>query len=119
MNPALNPAETFVSNYPPCLQNRTIPDPDTAICTGALLKYLPKTGTLGRMVIFYYIFVNSISYERFLPSGGVETNLFFPGGAAEPRNAALIAYRNAMAGFIERFDPASPQPEQWPLNIET
>ena len=119
LNPALNPAETFMSNYPPCLQKKTIPDPDTAISTRELLEYLPNTETLGKMVNFYYIFVFSRPYERFLPEGGNDKNLFFAGGENEPRNAALIAYRDEIAAFAQRYDPQSPQLKQWPLNVET
>ncbi len=119
LNPALNPAETFMSNYPPCLQKKTIPDPDTAISTRELLEYLPNTDTLGKMVNFYYIFVFSRPYERFLPEGGNDKNLFFAGGENEPRNAALIAYRDEIAAFAQRYDPRSPQLKQWPLNVET
>lgn len=119
LNPALNPAETFMSNYPPCLQKKTIPDPDTQISTRELLEYLPNTDTLGKMVNFYYIFVFSLPYERFLPEDGNDTNLFFSGDASEPRNAALIAYRDEIAAFAQRYDPQSPQLKQWPLNVET
>ena len=83
------------------------------------MEYLPNTDTLGKMVNFYYIFVFSAPYVRFLPDGGNDTNLFFSGGASEPRNAALIAYRNEIFDFARRYDPQSPQPEQWPLNVET
>jgi hypothetical protein len=41
------PALTFVANFPPCLQDATIPDPDDKFDTQALLRFLPRTGTIG------------------------------------------------------------------------
>ncbi len=119
LNPALNPAETFVANFPPCLQKRAIPSPQTSLSTDELLRYMPKTDTLGKMVNFYYIFVFSLPYEPLLPSDGMDSRLFFPGGPSSPRNQALIEFRNEIDRFLRRFDPASPQPEQWPMNVET
>jgi hypothetical protein len=119
LNPAANPALTFVANYPPCLQNAVIPAPNATIDTKELLAYLPKTGTIGLMMTFYYTFVFSAPYVPLIPAGGIETDLFFPGGAADPRNQALIAFRRAMVAFIERYQPDSPEIHQWPLNIET
>lgn len=119
LNPTLNPAHTFVSNYPPCLQEKGIPDADREISTQELLEYLPNTDTLGKMVNFYYIFVFSPPYEPFLPINGNDANLFFAGGASDARNAALIAYRKEISEFVRSYASESPQPEQWPLNVET
>ena len=72
-----NPALTFVANFPPCLQDATIPDPTASFDTPALLRYLPKTGTIGSMLHFYFIFWASPPYVPFVPIGGLETDLFF------------------------------------------
>jgi hypothetical protein len=136
-----NPVATFVANFPPCLLDTSIPHPDDVIDTRRLLAYLPKTGIIGGMAAFYYIFAFSRPYEPFIPLEGVETNLFFPGGADDPRNQALVQYRKRMIDFIKSYivaqqealarlakqgsvaarelqDDAS-QIHQWPLNIET
>jgi Lipoxygenase len=46
LGPSVNPVLAFVANFPPCLQNATIPartdQPD-------LLQSLPHTGTIGQM----------------------------------------------------------------------
>ena len=119
LNPSLNPAQTFVANYPPCLQKTDIPAPDAVIGTKELLEYLPKTGVIGKMAQFYYIFVFSSPYEPFIPENGVEDRLFFDGGPAEPRNAALITFRNTILEFITSYEAGAPQRGQWPLSIET
>jgi hypothetical protein len=119
LNSAANPALTFVANFPPCLQNSTIPSPDTAFTTDQLLEYLPKTGTIGGMVTFYFTFVFSAPYVPFIPTGGVESDLFFPGGLKDPRNQALVEFRNAVIAFMTEFEQGAPQVHQWPLNIET
>ena len=119
LNPSLNPVETFVANYPPCLQKTDIPSPDAHISTEELLAYLPKTGVIGKMVRFYYVFVFSSPYEPFIPEGGEGENLFFPGGIEEPRNAALVAFRESIVEFINDYEPEQPQRHQWPLSIET
>lgn len=116
---AANPALTFTANFPPCLQNATIPEKDKKIDTTELLAYLPKTGTIGEMIKFYYTFSFSAPYESFLPLSGLETNLFFPNGLNDPRNEALISFRKKIKAFIEAFDSDAPQIHQWPLNIET
>jgi hypothetical protein len=118
-----NPGLTFVANYPPCLQKLTVPDPDTALTPKALFEYLPRTGTIGGMVKFYYTFSFSRPYEPFVPEYGLDSNLFFPGSADDPRNAALVAYRRAVQDLIDRLSPVSPpsqsQRYQWPRSIET
>jgi hypothetical protein len=90
-----------------------------AISTSTLLSYLPKTDTIGQSLNFYFIFAFSPPYESFIPLGGVESELFFPGGSADPRNQALIRLRNGLAEFIKDYQPDMPQRFQWPRNIET
>jgi hypothetical protein len=119
LNASANPALTFVANFPPCLQNAAIPAPNATIDTRELLTYLPKTGTIGLMTTFYFTFVFSAPYVPLIPQGGVEADLFFPGGLDDPRNQALVAFRRRMVAFIERYEPDLTQVHQWPLNIET
>ena len=114
-----NPALTFVANYPQCLQRTDIPRPTTPIDTHELLSYLPNTETIGEAVGFYFIFVFSPPYEQFIPVGGADTELFFPGGTGDPRNKALVELRNGLAAFIKSYQPDAPTRFQWPRNIET
>jgi Lipoxygenase len=111
-----NPALTFVANFPPCLQDATIPDPTVSFDTQALLRFLPRTGTIGSMLHFYFTFWASTPYVPFVPIGGLETELFFDDALS---NQALIELRRFIAGFIESFEPETPQIWQWPRNIET
>ena len=118
-----NPGLTFVANYPPCLQNATIPPPTTPMSSATLFSYLPVTGTIGEMVRFYYTFSFSRPYESFIPEYGVESNLFFPNGLSDPRNVALVQYRRQIQELIDQLSKVSPPNEsqryQWPLSIET
>src|SRR5262249_20269437 len=116
LNHTANPALTFVANFPPCLQDATIPDPTVSFDTQTLLRFLPKTGTIGSMVDFYFTFSFSTPYAPFVPIAGLETELFFDDPIS---NQALIELRRFIAGFIESFEPDTPQTWQWPLNIET
>src|SRR5262245_582080 len=110
-----NPAVTFVANFPPCLQNGTIPDPTASFGTEDLLRYLPNTGSIGSMLHFYSIFWATPPYVSFVPIGGIETDLFFD----DPKsNQALIDLRHFIVGFIERIEPEMPQVWQWERNIE-
>ncbi len=115
----INPALTFVANYPPCLQDTTIPEPSTSIDTQALLAFLPRTGTIGTFIRFLFIFAFTPPYTPFIPTGGIDSDLFFPGGPGAPLNIALINYRQAVKGIIDTLDPEWKQQYQWPLNIET
>ena len=116
-NITVHPALSFASNFPPCLHKRMIPRPDTMLSTQDLLDLLPSTDTLGRYVDFLYIFIYSLPHRRFIPDGGVETELFFPGGPAETRNAALIRFRLDILNFAAGVDPSAGA-NLWPLNIE-
>jgi hypothetical protein len=119
LNNTANPPLTFASNYPPCLQNTTLPPNDQPLDTTSLLKMLPWTETIGELVNFYFIFVFSVPYESFIPPGGVDSNLPFPNGMIDPRNRAIVVYRNRLIEFINGYEPENPQLSQWPLNIET
>ena len=119
MNSTANPALTFVANFPHCLQRTDIPSPRTRISTKRLLTYLPNTETIGEAVNFYFTFVFSPPYAPLIPIGGVNTQLFFPGGVGDRRNQALIKLRRGMVAFINDYEPQTPQRFQWPLNIET
>jgi hypothetical protein len=119
LNSTSNPALTFVSNFPHCLQRSDIPGPRARISTKQLLRYLPNTDTISQAVTFYFTFAYSTPYEPFVPLGGAGMELFFPGGAADPRNRALIELRKGLAAFIDDYQPDMPQRFQWPRNIET
>ena len=119
LNSTANPALTFAANFPHCLQRTDIPRPRARLTTRTLLTYLPNTETIGEAVNFYFTFVFSTPYEAFIPLGGVDTELFFPGGARDRRNRALIELRNELAAFINAYQPGQPQRFQWPRNIET
>jgi hypothetical protein len=62
------------------------------------------------------VFHFSTPYVPFVPLGGPESELYFDDDAS---NQALIELRRFIAGFIERFEPDTPQIWQWPRNIET
>jgi hypothetical protein len=110
-----NPALTFIANFPPCLQDATIPDPTVSFSTTDLLRYLPNTGTIGSMLHFYFIFWASPTYVPFVPTGGIETELFFDDPVS---NQALIDLRRFIVGFIEKIEPDTPQIFQWERHIE-
>jgi hypothetical protein len=119
-SPIANPGLSFVANFPPCLQDATIPAPGANFDTKQLLGYLPRTGAIGLQLSFYYIFGFSSPYEPLIPLAGIDTNLFFPGGAAAPLNQALIAYRRAVIEVMKTiYGPLTPQLSQWPMSIET
>ena len=106
---------TFVANFPPTLQDATIPDPTDSFDTQALHRFLPKTGTIGSMLHFYFIFWATPPYVPFVPLGGLETDLFFDDDVS---NEALIELRRFVVGYIEKYEPDSPQIWQWERNIE-
>ncbi len=120
LNNSANPALTFTANFPPCLQDSRLPAPQEKVDTKSLLKFLPKTGIIGKMVNFYFTFVFSPPYEPFIPANGVESDLFFPTGLGDPRNGALVTRRKKLISFIEQqYEPTHPQVSQWPMSIET
>lgn len=134
MEEIANPALTFMSNFPACLEDSRIPDPNTSLTTRELLAFLPKTGTMGAMATFLYTFVYSPPYIPFIPVAGVEAELSFRGPAAVACNEALIQYRRDLLAFMQlyaadsnvqnlpaqmNFQVTPAQIHQWELNIET
>jgi hypothetical protein len=124
LNQAANPALSFVANFPPCLQDASIPPPAPGIDPGRLLAYLPKTGTIGRMITFLFTFTYSPPYEAFIPLAGIDADLSFKGDNAEACNAALKQFRCDIKAFMDLWageahvEPTPFQEHQWPLNIE-
>jgi hypothetical protein len=75
---------------------------------------------LQHILKFYFAFVFSKPYVGLLPEHGVDTELYFPGGPSDPRNAALIKFRIDIGRFIKAYARGdSGQLPQWPRNIET
>ena len=136
LNPAVNPALSFVANFPPCLQSAEIPDPSADV-TGSLLGHLPHTGTIGGMTTFYFTFVYSKPYARLIPEDGPTSDQYFPKGQ-ESCNEALVAYREQIGEFVVEYaaewkealarirgSASGPSPSygenqagQWPRSIE-
>ena len=123
-----NPSLTFVANFPPCLQKTDIPSSSTNLTTQQLLQYLPATGTIGEMINFYYIFSFSSPYDSLIPVQGADTNFYFSGNSGDPKNQALIQFRNQISSFINTFMVATQIPgfapdegqyAQWSANVET
>jgi hypothetical protein len=133
---SLNPALSFVSNFPPCLQRADIPEPGTRLSEDDLLAYLPHTGTIGGMTTFYFTFVYSAPYERLVPLDGIKSHPQFS-GTQSSCNDALFAYRARISAFVDQYlvawndalerirgAPGSPpsyaenQAGQWPRSIE-
>ncbi len=121
LNSAANPALSFMSNYPPCLQNAEILPPSAKLDTKSFLGYLPNTGTISKMNQFLSIFAYSVPYEPLIPLEGIESSekLFFGPDPTSPRNQALIRFRHRMLKLLVAIDDGIPQVFQWPLNIET
>jgi hypothetical protein len=125
MNQTANPVLSFVANFPPCLQDSSIPAPQPAIEPGRLLAFLPKTGTIGAMITFLFTFTYSPPYEPFIPLAGIDTDLPFTGDQAEACNTALKQFRRDLKAFMHLWaadahvEPPPAQEHQWPLNIET
>lgn len=144
-----NPAMTFVPNFPPTLHIKENPDPSKAISTEELLKYLPTTGTIGKMLDFYFTFADSAPYKSLIPVDGIDQHLHFhntgserktkaadlnyagldrDSGKAEQLNNALVQFRINMRNFMDLynlenkiagFEPDPVQYNQWPLGVET
>jgi len=134
MEPVANPALTFMSNFPPCLEISRIPDPNSMLTTRELLGFLPKTGSMGAMAAFLFTFIYSPPYIPFIPIGGIDADLSYRGPAKAACDKALIQYRRELQTFIEffaadsnfqnlpanmNFQVGPAQVHQWELNIET
>jgi hypothetical protein len=136
INQAINPGMTYLGNYPPCLQNTTIPPRDTPFAfkatsasppgTQSLADFLPNTGTIGEQIAFGFMFIYTPPYTPFIPLGGIEAELPFGSkDASDPRNQALIQYRRDLTHFLTVFAQESKVPgppaqvTQWELSIET
>ena len=109
----------FLSNFPLTLHDATIPEPQAVFDTARLLQFLPKTGTIGEALSFYYTFLYSKPYDSMIPEEGVREKLFFPGGFSDPRNQALVRFRLQLIDFMNSYSPGMPTIQQWPLNVET
>jgi hypothetical protein len=116
LNSTANPAMSFVANFPPCLQDATIPKPTDNFDNKALYAYMPKTGTIAGMINFLFTFAFSPPYEPLVPLTGIDSNLYLEDPAC---NQALIGYRQSIIDAVEAIQPETPQIYQWPLNIET
>ena len=134
MEPVANPALTFMANFPPCLEISRVPDPNSLLTTRELLGFLPKTGSMGAMATFLFIFIYSPPYIPFIPLAGIDADLSFRGPAKAACDKALIQYRREVQAFIEffaadsnfqnlpanmNFHSGPAQIHQWELNIET
>jgi len=115
---SLNEALCFVSNYPPCLQDSNLPKSTDDVSMEKLLRHLPNTGTIGEMLTFYYIFIYSAPKDQLLPLLGNDTDLYFE-NPDDPRNLALIAFRNGVDGFLDNYMGGDNLKHQWPSSIET
>lgn len=123
MHQTANPSLSFMANFPPCLQDASIPAPASQFDTRRLLAYLPRTGTMGQMNQFLFVFAYSPPYKPFVPIAGIDAELSFEGPTAGTCNPALIDYRVKLVDFMRRYAQTFPgdaaQINQWPLNIET
>ncbi len=64
---------------------------------------MPKTGTIGEMINFYYIFSFSAPYEPFVPVAGANQELFFTGQGSNELNQGLIDFRYEMTRIPDQF----------------
>ena len=115
---SLNDALCFVSNYPPCLQDTKLPSPTDTVTKGSLMRHLPNTGTIGEMLTFYYIFIYSAPKDQLMPLYGNDTSLYFD-DPKDPRNLALIKFRNGVDSFLKGYMGGDNLMHQWPSSIET
>ena len=101
-----DPWLTFVANFPPCLQRVDLPSANSSLSTQELLKYLPNVRTIADTLVFYYAFAYSKPYTPLIPKKGSDDELEFPGGRTDPRNKALIEYRDKLKEFIIDYTAA-------------
>jgi hypothetical protein len=116
-----NPELTWVANFPSCLQRDDIPP--NSVDLQNLLTYLPNTGTIGGMMAFYFGFAFSKPQVPLIPNPA-NSDLPFGGGLSDPRNVALVKFRQSMAAFISdqyKWWQKGLFPldiYQWPRNVE-
>ncbi|MFT6336933.1 MAG: hypothetical protein ACI86M_002763 [Saprospiraceae bacterium] len=115
---SLNDALCFVSNFPPCLQDTKVPSPQDDVPMEHLMRHLPNTGTIGEMLTFYYIFIYSAPKDQLMPLLGNDTSLYFE-DPKDPRNLALIEFRNGVDEFLDGYMGGDNLMHQWPASIET
>ena len=135
LSPSVNPALSFVANFPPCLQSTDIPEPTDHVSPARLLELLPQTGTIGGMTTFYFTFVYSKPYAPLIPKDGPTADQYFD---QQNCNDALVAYRERIREFAGAYAKAwneelarirgtaagplpsyaTKQADQWPLSIE-
>ncbi len=118
--PIGHPGLSFMGNFPPCLEDSRLPDPDdphgdapntpTPLTIGELLALMPKTGTIGEMLSFILGFVSTNPYEPFIPVPGNNTTGLpdlelapFLGSSAVACNSALQTFRMDLRTFISFF----------------
>jgi hypothetical protein len=136
LSPSVNPALSFVANFPPCLQSADTPEPGSDMTTKQLLDLLPHTGTQGGMTTFYFTFAYTPPNQSLIPSGGINMDPYYP-----PQylacNDALFRFRQGVRDFVDTYAvgldhalrewwglksgaPADPNDlyQQWPPSIE-
>jgi hypothetical protein len=141
LSSVVNPTLAFISNFPPCLQSKDMPQPNVELSDGDLLKRMPYTGTMGTMATFYFTFAYSEPYVPAIPKGGDNLDPYWPvpGTPSDQAcNAALLQYRANIRSFVTTYTnnwndelariggvPTAPVPsyaenqaEQWPRSIE-
>jgi hypothetical protein len=137
----VNPTLAFMSNFPPCLQSKDMPQPNVELSDSDLLKRMPYTGTMGTMATFYFTFAYSEPYVPAIPKSGDNLDPYWPEPGTptdQACNAALLQYRKNIRSFVTHYTkkwndelarirgvPAGPVPsyaenqaEQWPRSIE-
>lgn len=136
----VNPALAFVSNFPPCLQSKEMPEPSVQLSDTELLARMPYTGTMGTMATFYFTFAYSEPYVPAIPKGGDNLDPYWPDPGTpsdEACNSALLQYRANIRSFVTMYTDkwneelarirgvpgpvpsyAENQAEQWPRSIE-
>ncbi|MFM7318832.1 MAG: lipoxygenase family protein [bacterium] len=118
LNATPNPVMSFVPNFPPCLQKNELIDPSSTMDTKSLMNWLPKTGTIGEMMQFYFTFAFSVPYEPFIPLEGINdpSTYFYDNKKC---NQSLVEFRLKILEILHELSGDMPQVFQWPLNIET
>jgi hypothetical protein len=136
----VNPALAFVSNFPPCLQSKEMPEPGVQLSDTELLARMPYTGTMGTMATFYFTFAYSEPYVPAIPKGGDNLDPYWPDPGTPSDgacNSALLQYRANIRSFVTTYTNkwneelarirgvpgpvpsyAENQAEQWPRSIE-